>query len=348
LDIKNKGVPFTNRLQQILKSPQMLMFVVLLLVVLVLFTFLTPNYSYIKVGNLNNILTDSVIPAIFAFGLGIIIAGSGFDLSLGAIASLVALIVAYLMSGGIRYDPFIAILIGLVVAGGLGTSSGLLVSRMGISSFIVTLGMQFLVIGIRQKVTGGQSVYITNSAFKWLSTNQYGISVLVVILAIVAVICYLFMEKSTFGRKIQFIGSNIEASKFMGMDIKNITMSTFTLGAILAGFGGILFAARAGGVQINSVDSKLLDAITIAVFSSVVFGRFRTGGIILVAILISMIGTGMSMMGIKTEWIEFVKGLILLFSFIMARFMNSQASLSKFSFFTKGKGAKDYGHEETV
>ncbi len=73
-----------------------------------------------------------------------------------------------------------------------------------------------------------------------------------------------------------------------------------------------MFAARAGAVQINSVDSKLLDAITIAVFSSVIFGRFRTSGIVMVAILISMIGTGMSMMEIKTEWIDFVKGLMLL------------------------------------
>lgn len=99
-------------------------------------------------------------------------------------------------------------------------------------------------------------------------------------------------------------------------------MYTFILGAVLAAFGGILFAARAGAVQINSVDSKLLDAITIAMFSNVLFGRFKTLGIIMVAILISMIGTGMSMMGIKTEWIDFVKGLILLFSIVMGKSMN--------------------------
>ena len=157
------------------------------------------------------------------------------------------------------------------------------------------------------------------------------------------------MEKNTFGRKIQFIGANIEASRFMGIDIRNITMSTFILGAVLAGFGGTLFAARAGAVQVNSVDSKLLDAITIAVFSSVIFGRFRTGGIVMVAILISMISTGMSMMEIKTEWIDFMKGLILLFSFIMARYMNLNQTFSpSISIFKKRKGVKINGHEETV
>jgi ribose transport system permease protein len=156
------------------------------------------------------------------------------------------------------------------------------------------------------------------------------------------------MEKSPYGRKIQFIGANIDASQFMGIQIKNITMVTFVLGAVLAGFGGVLFAARAGGVQINSVDSKLLGAITIAVFSSVIFGRFRTSGIILVAILISMIGTGMSMMGIQTEWIEVMKGFILLSSIFIAKFMNLNSPNQPFNFLKKRKVMWSYGREKTV
>ena len=231
-----------------------MVFSVLIVVSLILFGFLTPNFSYVKIQNLNNMLTDAVIPAIFAFGMGIILAGAGFDLSLGHVASLVALVVAYLMSTGIGLDPVSAILVGLVIASGVGCISGLLVSRMGISSFIVTLGMQFLIIGIRQIITGGSSVYISNAAFKGLANNEFGISNLVIVLAVVGFLCFLLMEKSTFGRRIHFIGSNIEASRFMGIDIKNITMSTFILGALLAAFGGTLFAARAGTVQINSVE----------------------------------------------------------------------------------------------
>jgi ribose/xylose/arabinose/galactoside ABC-type transport system permease subunit len=217
---------------------------------------------------------------------------------------------------------------------------------MGISSFIVTLGVQFLVIGVRQKITSGQSVYISNQAFKWIATNQIGISNLVIILLIVAVLCYLLMEKSTFGRKIQFIGSNIDASRYMAIDVRNITLSTFVLAAVLAAIGGTLFAARAGGVQINSVDSKLLDAITVAVFSSVIFGRFRTSGIVLVAVLISMMGTGMSMMGIRTEWIEFMKGLVLLSSIFMAKYFSVGSPISKMRLFQKSKGVHEYGNKK--
>lgn len=318
-------------------STQTRMFLALVLTVFIIFTFIIPNFNYIRIGNLNNILTDSVIPAIFAFGMGMILVVRGFDLSLGHIASMVALIIAYLMSGGIKFDPFTAILVGLTTAAAIGLLNGLLVSRMGISSFIVTLGMQFLIIGIRQIVTHGQSVYISNSLFKSLAKTQFGISNLVIILIIIAVLCYFLMELSTFGRKAHFIGENIEASRFMGIDVKQYTMFAFTLGAVLAAIGGALFAARAGGVQINSVDSKLLDAITIAVFSGVIFGRFKTMGIILVPILISMISTGMSMLGVKTEWIEFMKGFILLSSIFLAKYMNMNTELLKLQVLQKIK-----------
>jgi ribose/xylose/arabinose/galactoside ABC-type transport system permease subunit len=308
---------------------QMIRFIILILVVLLLFTFIIPNYNYIRIANLNNILTDAVIPAIFGFAMGIILAGSGFDLSLGHIASMVASIVAYLMSRGLDVHPVLAVLIGLSVAAIVGSISGILVSRMGISSFIVTLGIQFLVIGARQLITRGQSVYINNEGFKWLARRPLGISNLVFILIIVAFLCYLLMEKSAFGRKVHFVGSNIETSRFSGIDVRLITFSIFVLGAVLAAFGGILFAARAGAVQINSVDFRLLDAITIAVFSSVLFGRFRTAGIILVAILISMIATGLSMLGIQTEWIEFVKGFILLSAIVMSKFNNEDRMIKR-------------------
>jgi ribose/xylose/arabinose/galactoside ABC-type transport system permease subunit len=327
--MNNLSIGIFRSIERRLPSPQMRMFIILIVAITLIFTFLVPNYSYIRIANLNNMLTDSVIPAIFAFGMGIVIAAGGFDLSLGHTASLVALIIAYLMSGGINFDPFTAILIGITAAAAIGLINGLLVSRMGISFFIVTLGMQFLIIGVRQIVTKGQSVYISNALFKSLAKTELGISNLVIILLVVMVICYLLMEKSTFGRKIQFIGENIEASRFMGIDVKKFTLYTFILGAVLAALGGALFASRSGAVQINSVDSKLLDAITIAVFSGVIFGRFRVMGIVLVAILISMISTGMSMSGIKTEWIEFMKGFILLSSIFLAKFMNTNTVIFK-------------------
>lgn len=342
--MKNLESSNNRKTKKSIFSNQFFVLVVLIVVSLVFFAFVTPNYSFVKISNLNNILTDAVIPAIFAFGMAMIIACSGFDLSLGHLASMVALIVAYLMNPGIKCNPVLAILVGLVAAALVGAANGLIVSRSGISSFIVTLGMQFFIIGYRQTITNGSSVYISNEGFKWLAKSDLGVSNLLIILVIVGFLCYLLMEKSTLGRKIQFIGENVEASKFMGINIYNITLYTFVFGAILAGIGGILFAARAGAVQINSVDSKLLDAITIAVFAKVLFSRYNTLGIILVAILISMISTGMNMLGVQTGWIDFMKGFVVLVSILLSFLLNSPVIKKSIN---PRKGVKD-GCKEAV
>lgn len=300
---------------------QTTVFLCLLLIVFAVFGFAVPNFTFFSLNNINNILSDAVIPAVIALGMGIIVSGGGFDLSLGHIASMAALVTAYLMSPGIRMYPLPAIVGGLLLGALLGLANGVLVSRFGISSFIVTLGMQFLIIGARQVITNGSSVYISNDSFKSLAASPLGFSNLLIVLLAVAALCYLLMERTAFGRKVQFVGANMEASRFKGIDVKNITMMTFVLGGVLAAFTGVLFAARAGAVQINSVDSKQMDAITVAIFSNVIFKRYHTMGIIMVAILISMISMGMSMLGIKVEWIEFVKGAILLLSILAGKYM---------------------------
>lgn len=298
---------------------EILGFLLLLLFVFLFFTFAVDDFNFLRGQNLLNIATDAVIPAVFAAGMGIIVAAGGFDLSLGHIGSIAALVTAYLMNPSIGMYPVPAILVGLLVGASIGLFSGYVVTRWGISSFIVTLGVQFLIIGIRQIITGGRSVYVANPGFKSLAGKTAGVPHLLIVLLIIGIIVYIVMEKTALGRKMQFIGSNIEGSRFIGIDTKNITMLTFVLGGVLAAFGGMLFAARAGAVQINSVDAKLLDAITIAIFSSVLCKRFRMIGIVMVSLLIVMIGTGMSMMGIKTEWIDFVKGCILLASIFLSK-----------------------------
>ncbi|MFI3128589.1 MAG: ABC transporter permease [Bacillota bacterium] len=272
-------------------------------------------------SNITNILSDMVIPAVFALGMGIIFAVGGFDLSLGHMASMAALLAAYCMSSAVYLTGFAASMVALVACAVAGAISGLVVSRLGVSSFIATLGMQFLIIGARFKITGGKSIYITLTSFKAIaSRTSGGIPYLLFWLAIIALVCYIFMEKTTIGRKMQFIGSNIDASEYKGIDIRNLTLLAFVLGAVLAGLAGILMAAKAGTVMLASADSYLLDAITIAVLSKVLFGgKYKTIGIIAVAFLISMIGTGIVMLGWSSEWVIFAKGFIILIAIAISK-----------------------------
>ncbi len=299
-------------------SKKTMIFIALLGFVFLFFTIL--NASFATLSNFNNMLADMVIPAVFALGMGSVFAVGGFDLSLGHIASIAALITAAMMKSPYLLVPASAIAVGVIAACILGAISGLIVSRFGVSSFITTLGMQFFITGIRQLVTGGAAVYISLASFKALAGRTSGVSHLLISLVVIGVLCYLFMERTTIGRKMQFIGANLDGSEYKGIDVRNLTLLAFVLGAVLAACGGVLFAARAGSVQINSVDSYLLDAITIAVLSKVLFGgKYKTVGIIAVAFLISMISTGIIMIGISSEWVTFTKGFIILVSMLVSK-----------------------------
>ncbi len=300
-------------------SKQTIIFLAMLAIVFV--TLSITATGFFSISNINNILSDMVIPAVFALGMGIIFSVGGFDLSAGHLASMSAMLIAYLMSSAYYLTGFSGTIIVLLMAAVVGAISGLIVSRLGVSSFIATLGMQFLIIGARFQITGGKSIYITLASFKAIaSRTSGGVSYLLFWLALIGLICYLFMERTTIGRKMQFIGSNIDASEYKGIDVRNLTLLAFVLGAILAATAGILMAAKAGTVMLASADSYLLDAITIAVLSKVLFGgKFKTVGIIAVAFLISMIGTGIIMLGWSSEWVTFAKGFIILIAIAISK-----------------------------
>ncbi len=300
-------------------SKQTIIFLAMLVIVFVALSITATGF--LNVTNIYNILSDMVIPAVFALGMGIIFAVGGFDLSLGHMGSMAALLAAYLMSPAVYLTGSAAAICAILVAVVVGAISGLIVSRLGVSSFIATLGMQFLIIGARFQITGGKSVYITLAGFKAIATRtSSGFSTLLIWLALIAIACYIFMERTTIGRKMQFIGSNIDASEYKGIDVRNLTMLAFILGAVLAAVAGILMAAKSGTVMLASADSYLLDAITIAVLSKVLFGgKFRTIGIIAVAFLISMIGTGIIMLGWSSEWVTFAKGFIILVAIAISK-----------------------------
>lgn len=119
----------------------------------------------------------------------------------------------------------------------------------------------------------------------------------------------------------QFTGSNIVASDYIGIPTKRYTFLSFLLSGAIAGIVGILQFGKLTSATINMGDGWLFNAMTIAVFSSVIFGRFKAHGIALVAILLTMITTGINMLGVSSAWTNFVLGAILLLSLFAGKYL---------------------------
>ena len=302
-----------------LPSAKTLSFLLLIAVCAVIFTCLTP--AYIQPNNLTSMLLNATMPAVLALAMGIVISAGGFDLCLGHTAGFAALMCGYFLRV-MDMNVYVAIVLSILLAVLIGAVNGFMVSRMGISSFIATLGMQFVLVGVRQWISSGDS-YRANKVIRAIAQgNVLGVSNLIIYSVLMLVLVGFLMQKTPFGRKMQFVGSNITGSIYNGIPVKKYTFLAFLLSGLICGIVGVLQFSRLTSATINIGDGWLFNAMTIAVFSNVIFGRFQAHGIALVAILITMITTGINMLGVSSAWTNFVLGVILLASLLGGKYIN--------------------------
>ncbi len=303
-------------------SSKTLSFLVLIAVCMIVFTLLTP--AFIQLDNLYSMLLNATMPAVLALAMGIVISAGGFDLCLGHTAGFSALICGYFLRVA-GMNAYLAIILSILLAALIGAINGFVVARMGISSFIATLGMQFILVGIRQWISHGDS-YRANKIIKGITQGDiFGVSNLILLSCVMIIVVGLVMQKTPFGRKMQFVGSNIVGSTYNGVPTKLYTFLAFLLSGLICGIVGVLQFSRLTSATINIGDGWLFNAMTIAVFSNVIFGRFQAHGITLVAILITMINTGINMLGVSSAWTNFVLGIILLSSLLGGKYINFNA-----------------------
>lgn len=302
-----------------LPSAKTLSFLLLIVICAVIFTCMTS--AYIQPNNLYSMLLNATMPAVLALAMGIVISAGGFDLCIGHTAGFSALMCGYFMRV-LDMNVYLAIALSILLAVLIGAVNGFMVSRLGISSFIATLGMQFVLVGARQWISSGDS-YRSNKIIRAIAQGEiFGISNLIVISIALLVLVGFLMQKTPFGRKMQFVGSNITGSTYNGVPVKNYTFMAFLLSGTICGIVGVLQFGRLTSATINMGDGWLFNAMTIAVFSNVIFGRFQAHGIALVAILITMITTGINMLGVSSAWTNFVLGAILLASLLGGKYIN--------------------------
>jgi len=299
-----------SALKRIIPSKETLVLVGLLVGMVLFFQFFTA--TFIDKANLVDILKEASKLCIISFGMAIIIAGGGIDLSLGHIAGFSAIIATTVLKEynvGIVGGLVCGISIGLI----FGLFNGLLVSYLGISSFIVTLGTQFIILGLRYWITSGNIIMFLPDAYTIIGNGKiFSIHNTILIMIILAVICYYQMERTVFGRRVSSTGGNITASWLSCINVRKYTMLTFVMGGIFASVTGIVHTSHMGVVSVDIGDGFLLDALIIAVFSVVVYGRMKTLGVILVTIILIALTNGLTMMGVNPFYVKFVKGCLLL------------------------------------
>lgn len=286
---------------------------VLLVMVVIGASIIAPGFfSY---TNVTNTLITASITAVTGLGMTFAIAMGGFDLSVGSVQVLTAIVAAGLLSW---VDPPLAILGALLAGLALGLMNGVLISKLKLPAFVVTFGMMSIVRGVALLVTQGQSVMITKHVGFGLLNNGkvLGVPVPFIIMMIVFGLLQVLLKHTPFGRHACAIGGNRAAAIVSGINIDRVTIAVFGLVGVTAAISGVMLSS-----QLMIVDATLgigseLQAITVSVLggTSLSGGHGNLLGTVFAALLLAAIASALNMLKVVALYQYLALGTLLIFA----------------------------------
>ena len=288
-----------------------------LFLVCLIFGFLV-GPQFFNPGNLELIARQTAIVAVAAIGMTVVIASAGIDLSVGSVVSLSTVVMALLLRSGV---PAFAAVGGAVAAGVLcGAIVGLLVTRLRLLPFIVTLGMMLIARGAAKGLADEQRVEAPvtwiNDLLRSPSGSQSWLLLPVGVWAIIALslMTAAMLEYTRFGRHIFAIGSNERTARLCGVPVEACKLVVYSIGAGFAGLAGVMeFSKLSVGDPTVAVGLEL-DVIAAVIIGggSLLGGRGSIFGTLIGATIMAVIQLGSSQRGLPNWVQQIVTGIIII------------------------------------
>ena len=303
------------------------MFVALVVICLAIFV---SNHAFLGASNVENTVRQIAMLGIFAVGLSFVIITGGIDLSVGSIIGLTGVLLAKFTIGGdecYSLSPWVAVPLVLLIVAGIGFAQGLLITRLNLQPFIVTLGSMLLLRGVSQTIVKGGNLSLSDSGIVQLANGWP-----VWIFLFVAILGAYLLHFTVFGRYVYAIGGNRDAAKYSGINVKRVETLTYVISALSAGIAGLCIAAYVKEMSQSVGISYELYAIAAAVLGgcSLRGGEGTILGVTIGTITMRVIQNGINMFHIayhdgmrkmfwtpKTDWENIIIGGVILIAVIL-------------------------------
>jgi fructose transport system permease protein len=288
------------------------------LVVLVVFgaIFSLSTHTFLAAGNLSLVIQQSVIVGTLAIGQTMIILTAGIDLANGAIAVLGTIVAGRLVNDG--NSAALCLLFAILLCTCVGVVAGLLVSRLMLPPFIVTLGLLGIVTAATRLIAQGGSFPVTDELLGWTGNSfvvggtgiTYG---MIIMFGLYAFVWYL-LTQTAWGRHVYAIGNNRAAARLVGIPVQNRLLSVYTFAAVLYGIAAWLALGRIPNADPNALQSANLDSITAVVIggTSLFGGRGSIWGTLVGTLIVSVLRNGLTLCGIDPLWQDLVTGVLVI------------------------------------
>ena len=279
--------------------------------------FATQSDRFLSGQNLSLVMQQVMVVGVLAIGQTLIILTAGIVLSCGMVMALGGVIMTSFATN-YGMNPYLAILCGLAATTAFGLINGLLVTRIRLPPFIVTLGTLNIAFAITQIYSGSQTITNLPTAMTALgNTFNLGsteISFGTVTMVALYGLAWFVLRDTAPGRHLYAVGNNPEASRLTGISVDRVLITVYALAGLFYGIAALLSVARTGVGDPNAGQTENLDAITAVVLggTSLFGGRGVIIGSLVGAVIVGVFRNGLTLMGVASVYQTLITGILVI------------------------------------
>ncbi|MFC7644927.1 ABC transporter permease [Streptosporangium lutulentum] len=268
--------------------------------------------DFLTVTNLLNVGVQAAVTAVLAFGVTFVIITGGIDLSVGSVAALSAIVLAWTTtSAGLPWP--LAILIALAVGLACGLVNASLIAYGKLPPFIATLAMLGIARGLALVISQGSPIQLPDAVTHLGDTIGDYLPVPVIVMVVMGVITAVILNRTYTGRAIYAIGGNEEAARLSGIKVNRQKLITYALSGAFAAVAGVVLASRLASAQPQAATGYELDAIAAVVIggASLSGGKGRAFGTFVGALILAVLRNGLNLLSVSAFWQQVVIGVVI-------------------------------------
>lgn len=289
---------------------------------------------FLSADNMFNVLLASASLGCLVLAQGVVLLIGNFDLSTEANMIFVAILGTLVMAqpsstnlgsgvfvgGGLGLPWPIGIASMILVAALVGLLNGLMVVKLRMNAFMVTLAMSIVLGGLAQVLAEGQTLFDIPAAFRWVGSAKIGpVPVAAIFLLLLFGIAHIVLSRTVFGRRLYAVGSSRDAARASGIDVDRVAIGAFVLCGALAGLAAFLLVGRLGTASAGISNGALFLSVAAAVIGGVSLfgGRGTAAGMLGGLLIISVINNAMNLASIPANMIRIVSGAAILLAVLV-------------------------------
>lgn len=307
------------------------------IVLFAIISILSPD-RFLSLDNLQSMAFQLPEFGILALGMMVVIVTGGINLSLTSTAALAGIVGAFTLAGlnasgsSVAVTILAAILACIVTSLLCGAFNGLVVSYVGVSPILVTLGTMTLFEGISLKFTKGGAISGFPEQYSWIGNKTIAfIPVPMIIFILVIIATLILMERTPWGQSVYMSGCNPIATMYSGINVKKVLMKVYLYSGLLGSIAAIIMTSRYNSAKVDYGSSYMLQSVAAAVLggTDIAGGYGKVVGTITAAAILQVLSSGLNILGINRYIVDIIMGLILIVVLAINFLSQKQLNLGK-------------------